>query len=415
MSESIDQAGFYRLIEQAQEIYLPGCGGFSELFAQWLSDNPKCASNSRFTGVYIPGVNRTDLAAFTATSRMRVFFMSSDFRQSYQQNKIDYLPMSYTRIYRYLQQCRFDICLIQISPPDEQGHCSLGIASDFSPAVFEQSKVIVAHINPDMPRTNGPSIAFSKIHYYVEQPYPLLAYPDEEPNSLLTQVAHNVAQIIEHGATLQFGLGKLQTAIFRQLNHHRDLTVHSGMISDSLLTLVENGNLNDIANKPAITTGVALGTESLYQWLANNPQVEFKSVNLTHDLRELAKYDKFTSINSALEIDLMGQLNVDTIGGQQISGSGGLTDFIRGSQYSEGGKSIIAFPSVYGKNMSSRIIGHLNKKNLCTLSRIDLDYVVTENGIADLKYLNVAQQADALIDIAHQSHRDSLKKIRDLK
>lgn len=405
MPRQLDASNIFDYLRPGMEIYTPGCAGHSLLFESWLRDSPARCAQLRFTGVHIPTVNRFDFAGLDPHTRQRTIFLSSDLRASWLAGRVDYLPMSYSGTWQWLvETVRFDVALVQVAPPDERGECSLGVACDFTPAVWPRATKVLAHVNPRMPRTRGPSIPWSRIDAAVEHDGPLLQVPDPDPDPVMDQVAARIADLIADGSTLQLGLGRLQSAVLRTLHDHRDLRVHSGMISDGLLGLADAGALAD--EPDAVVAGVALGTEALYAVVGE--RVHFRDVSHTHDHGVLRAIPRMTAINSALSVDLLGQVNGEYLGGRQLSGVGGLPDFLRGARQSPGGRGIIALPATTPRG-ESRIVPMLPAGPV-SLSRIDADCVVSEHGVADLRHFGVHERAGAIIAIADPAHRESLER-----
>lgn len=402
MPRLLTAQGFGDLVRASAEIYAPGCAGHSPLFERWLREASDAAAGATFTGVHIPTVNRFDFASLTPTTRFRGIFLSSERRAAWQDGRMLHLPLSYLDTWRWLErEARFDLALVQVAPPDAEGRCSLGIACDFTPAAWSRAARVVAHVNPSMPRTSGPSIPWSRIDAAVEAEAPLLEAPDARPDPALAAVAGHVASLINDGDTIQLGLGRLQAEVLRALAGHRRLRIHAGMVSDGLLGLAEAGAL---ADTDAVTCGVALGTDALYRRVPT--LARFAAVGETHDLARLARIERFTAINAALEVDLFGQVNGELAGGRQISGVGGLADFARGARLAPGGRSIIALTATDGTG-ASRIVPALGGP--VSLSRLDADLVVTEHGVAALRHRDVDARARALIAIAAPEHREGLE------
>lgn len=404
MPRPLTSPGFADLVRASPEVYAPGCAGHSPLFERWLREAPEAASGATFTGVHIPTVNRFDFASLAPTTRFRGIFLSSERRAAWQDGRVLHLPLSYLDTWRWLEtEARFDLALVQVAPPDAEGRCSLGIACDFTPAAWPRAACLVAHVNPAMPRTNGPSIPWSRIDFAVESEAPLLEAPDARPDPTLAAVASHVASLLDDGDTIQLGLGRLQAEVLRALAGHRRLRIHAGMVSDGLLGLAEAGAL---AETDAVTCGVALGTAPLYRRV---PELaRFAPVGETHDLSRFARINRFIAINAALEVDLLGQVNGEVAGGRQISGVGGLADFARGARLAPGGRSIIAL-SATDASGASRIAACLGP-GPASLARIDADLVVTEHGVAALRHLDVDARARALVAIAAPGHREALER-----
>lgn len=400
----LNQDSFADCFRPGMEVYAPGCAGHSLLFESWLRQAPDCAAGVRFTGVHIPTVNRFDFAALHATARQRVIFLSGDLRDSWLAGRIDYLPMTYSGTWQWLREtARFDAILLQVSPPDADGNCSLGVACDFAPAAWPRSETILAHVNPSMPRTRGPSIPWDRIDAVVEQDAALLEAADPPADPVMDAVAARVASLVPDHATLQLGLGKLQSALLRAVCGRRGLRIHSGMVSDGLLQLVGHGALAE--GPEAVVAGVAVGTRALYDAVAD--RVRFREVGHTHDHTVLRAIPCLMAVNSALSVDLLGQVNGEFLGDRQVSGVGGLPDFLRGARLSAGGRGIIALPAAASGR--SRIVPVLPSGPV-SVARVDADCIVTEHGVAELRHLGVHERARAIIAIAEPGQRESLER-----
>jgi acyl-CoA hydrolase len=403
MPERLTPERFHDLVRASREIYAPGCAGHSLLFERWLGESPDAAAEATFTGVHIPTVNRFDFASLTPTTRFCGIFLSSERRAAFADGRVLHLPLSYLDTWRWVEsEARFDLALVQVAPPDADGQCSLGIACDFTPAAWPRARHVVAHVNPAMPRSRGPSIPWSGISAAVELATPLLEAPDARPDPALGSVAARVAALVEDGDTIQLGLGRLQAEVLRALAGHRRLRIHAGMVSDGLLALADAGAL---AVEDPVTCGVALGSAALYRRVPD--LARFAPVGETHDLANLVRIPRFTAINAALEVDLHGQVNGELAGGRQISGVGGLADFARGARLAPRGRSIIALTACDGEGRS-RIVPSL--AGPVSLSRLDADLVVTEHGVAALRHLDIDARAQALIAIAAPEHRERLDR-----
>ena len=405
MPALLDANSFLDHLRPGAEVYTAGCAGHSLLFEAWLQQAPERSAGVRFTGVHIPTVNRFDFASLHPGARQRTIFLSAELRDSWLAGRVDYLPMSYSATYQWLsQEAEFDVALVQVAPPDENGQCSLGVAADFTPAAWPRAKRVLAHVNPRMPRSHGPSIPWSRIDAAIEHDGPLLEAPDPAPDPAMDAVAERIVTLVPDRATLQLGLGRLQSAVLRALCGRRDLRLHTGMVSDGLLALIADGALAPAPD--AVVAGVALGSQALYDAVAG--RVQFREVGHTHDHGVLRAIPRLTAINSALSVDLLGQVNGDCLGGRQLSGIGGLPDFLRGARQAPQGRGIIALPAATPKGQT-RIVPILAAGPV-SVTRLDADCVVTEHGIADLRHLDVHARARALIAIADPTHRESLER-----
>jgi acyl-CoA hydrolase len=413
----LNEASFVSALGRGTRIYWPGNAGHSPLFERWLRNTPELAAGRRFCGVWIPGVNRFDPSALHADARVQTFFMSPEQRAGWERGAVDHLPLHYREIVRWLAvPGRFDVLLLHVSMPDRDGLCSLSVAADFTPAVLAAAgadTLVLAHLNPRLPRTHGPTVPLARIDACIEADVAPLTVEDSAPEPTLQAVAERVAALVHDGDTLQFGLGKLQAAVLAALRGHRHLCIHAGMVSEGLIGLRDAGALAAHAaldeHAPPVCTGVALGSEALYRACADRALVRFAPVEYTHAQATLAAIPRLVAINSALEIDLLGQVNAETLGGRQVSGVGGLVDFIRGARASDGGRAVIALTATAGREARSRIVPLLAAGPV-GVARGDIDTVVTEHGVAELRGLGVDARARALIAIAAPAHREGLEK-----
>ncbi len=305
-----------------------------------------------------------------------------------------------------------DVALITVSPPDKSGNVSLGVSVDYTLQAALSAKTVIAEVTPHMPATPGTSfLHVSLINAFVETHRPLIAMNPPAIGDLEQAIGANVAELIQDGDCLQLGIGAIPDAVLTFLDEKKDLGIHSEMISDGVMTLAEKGVItgrqkNCHPYKIVIT--FAMGTPQFYQWLDNNSLIEVYPVDYTNDPFVIGKNDNMVSINSAISVDLLGQVAADTLGTKQFSGVGGQVDFVRGARLSKGGRSIIALPSTAARGTVSRIVPALERGQAVTTSRNDVDYIVTEYGIASLRGRTVKQRAQALIDIAHPDFREKL-------
>lgn len=389
-------------------VYVGGCSGEPLLFADALRQEPERAAGLVFNGVWIPGVNRTDFAGLHPDARSETIFLSADLRAGFEQGRVDFLPLSYTQAFRRLETEPVAAALVQTSAPDRTGRVSIGASADFSPALLDRTDVAkIAHFNPSMPAPpSSPLYPVEIFDAVVEQPHALLTYDPPSPEPVFEAIARNIATLIGDGATVQFGLGNVQIALLQALSARKRLSIHSGMVSEGVVDLMASGA---VANRPgAVTTGVALGTERLYAAAASDPRFRFAPVSFTHAQETLARIPDFVAVNSVVEVDLFGQANAEFMDGRQISGAGGLVDFLRGAGAASGGKPIIALASSAKAGAVSRIVPRLLTP-ATSVARADVGFVVTEYGVADLRGLSTEKRARALVAIAHPSHRKRLE------
>jgi len=415
MPKSIAPDDVPALLRPGMTVYMPDCAGESLLLADALQRQPDAAAGVHFVGVWIPGVNKIDYAALHADARATSFFVTPALRTSFAEGKVDFLPMHYSEVTGYLQGTAIDLALLQVSPPDDTGRCSFGVAADFPPSIVDQAKTIVAHINPNMPAPPGaPTIAVDEIDYVVEAPSDLLEYDIGGENDALRAVGANVASLIRDGDTVQIGLGKIQATVLEPLAERRNLRMHTGMICDPIMAFADSGALAIDGPAPAVCAGVAVGSRALYDFVGEQPWIDFRPASHTHDIGVLGAIDNLVAVNSSIEIDLLGQANAEMIRGKQVSAAGGLVDFLRGARRSRGGRAIIALVSTTSDGKTSRIVPMLAPGTAVSVARADVEYVITENGVADLRNKSLPERAEQLIEVAAAPQfRDELRAARD--
>ena len=338
--------------------------------------------------------------------RNRTFFAGPSTRDLINSGDADYVPIFLSEIPKLFRSGRqkIDVALIQVSPPDDHGHCSLGISVDVTRAACEIADIIVAHINPNMPRTHGDSpIPLSSIDIAFEQAAPLCYHQPPASDAIQTRIGENVASLIRNGDCLQVGIGAIPDAVLNALNNHQNLGIHTEMFSDGVIDLVESGVITNSNKKtyPGKTvTGFVIGSQRLYDFVNDNTLVKFLDIEYVNNIATIRKNPQMVSINSAIQIDYTGQVCADSIGSQIYSGVGGQLDFVLGAQLSRGGRSIIALPSTAKGGTVSRIVPELDPGSGVVTTRAHVDYVVTEHGIAALRGKSLLERRDALLDIS---------------
>ena len=343
-----------------------------------------------------------------------LFIGGKNIREAIAEGRGDYTPCFISDIPRLFNEnsLPLDAALIMVSPPDEYGYCSLGVSVDIVSAAVKAAKYVIAQINPKMPRTNGHSfVHLNQIHAWInaEQALPQIAPPQVDKRT--EQIGQYTAMLIEDGATLQVGIGKIPEAVLRYLANHKDLGIHSEMISDGVIDLMLKGVINNrkkTFHKGKAVVTFCIGSQKLYDFVDGNPHIEFYPSEHVNSPVKIARNDNMVSINSAIEIDLTGQVVSDSIGYQFYSGIGGQVDFIRGASLSKGGKPIIALPSTTKDGKISRIVAHITEGGGVVTSRGHVAFVVTEFGIASLQGKSIRERALELIRIAHPKFREQL-------
>ena len=350
----------------------------------------------------------------------KAFFIGPNARSAVNEGRAEFIPIFLSEVTMLFKRgvIQADVALIHVSPPDEHGFCSYGIDVGNIKTPAEKAKCVIAQVNKNMPRALGNSfIHVNKIDFIVEVDDPLKELPQIDPDassevlSIYDKIGQNVAEMIEDGSTLQMGIGAIPDAVLKYLHHKNDLGVHTEMFSDGLIELVEEGVVNGerkTLHPGKIIAGFVLGTKRSYNFIDNNPVFEFHPQEYVNDPFLISKNDKMVAINSAIEIDLTGQVCSDSIGTKFFSGIGGQVDFVRGAAHSEGGKPIIALPAATKDLKFSKIVSTLKPGAGVVTSRGDVHYVVTEYGVAYLFGKSIQERVRALIDISHPAFRDEL-------
>lgn len=343
-------------------------------------------------------------------------FVSAPVRKAVNEGRGDYVPVFLSEIPNLFRRnvLPIDVAIVQVSPPDKHGYCSLGVSVDVAATAIKVAKHVIAQVNPRMPRTHGDSMvhvsSFNSMVYAPQELPEIIA--EQNSSATLELIGKNVASLIEDGATLQTGIGSVPDAVLASLTNHKRLGLHTEMFSDGVLPLIEKGVItNEFKRKHRgkIATGFILGSRKLYDFVDDNPSIVVLNIDYVNDTAVIRTNPRMTAINSAVEIDITGQVCSDSIGTYHFSGIGGQMDFMRGAALSEGGKPIIALPSITAKGQS-KIVSMLKPGAGVVTTRGHAHYIVTEYGVADLYGKNMKQRAKELISIAHPNHREMLEK-----
>lgn len=343
-------------------------------------------------------------------------FVSAPVRKNINEGQGDYIPVFLSEIHLLFERkiLAIDVAMIHVSQPDKHGFCSLGVSVDVARSALKHAKYVIAQVNPNMPRTHGDSlIHVREINAFVEtnDSLPEVDYSKQVTDCELI-IGKHIASLIEDGSTLQMGIGTIPDAVLQCLGNHKDLGIHTEMLSNGVVDLMQKGVVNNrLKHKHRFRTATsfAIGTRKLYDFLDDNPEFVFLNASYVNDSNVIRTNPKVVAINSAIEIDLTGQVCADSIGTKQYSGVGGQMDFIRGAALSDGGKPIIAISSVTGKGLS-KIVPFIKEGGGVVTTRAHVHYVVTENGIVNLYGKNLKQRANALIQIAHPDYQQALEK-----
>ncbi|SFD74573.1 acetyl-CoA hydrolase/transferase family protein [Thermophagus xiamenensis] len=347
--------------------------------------------------------------------QLESFFVGANVRKVTQSGYADYIPVFLSETQKLIREgyLKVNVAMVMVSPPDRHGYVSLGTSVDATLAAIETADVVIAQVNKYVPRTWGDSqINMRDIDYFVEHDEPLYIHENGPLTDIDRAIGHNVAELVEDGACLQMGIGGIPNAVLAELGNHKDLGVHTEMFSDGILPLVEKGVVNGKKkqiDKGLMVASFLMGSQKLYDFVDDNPMVAMKDVRHTNSVEIIRKNKKVTAINSALAVDITGQVCADSIGTKHYSGVGGQIDFIRGAGYSEGGKPIIAMPSVTSKGIS-KITPTLMEGSGVVTTRANMHWLVTEYGAVNLYGKTLQERARLIISIAHPDHREMLEK-----
>ena len=398
-----------KYLKSGQRMFVAGSSNEPTGLLQELAAS-NLPENLEFIQFPLPGLNQTDFTQFNDTASVTTFFMSSALAKG-DAARVNYLPMQMRATYDYLAT-NVDVYLLQVAY-DQNGRLRVGPNVDFHESVLAQKPIVLAQLNPSMVApAGGPLMTPALIDVLIENDVSAPALAPATIDEAAQEIGRLVAGLIRDGDCLQTGIGAIPAAILNQLRDKNDLGMHGGLIDDGGMRLIQQGNLT--GTQKAIDTGrhitgMALGSDDLMQWLANEHNVVFRGANHTHEVSVIRQLDGFVSVNSAVEVDLFGQVNAEMAGGRQISGTGGSVDFMRAAKASKGGRSIVAMNATARGGSVSRIVP---KVEMVTALRTDVDTVVTEYGVAQIKNLPNPARAEALINIAAPQFRDELRDER---
>lgn len=415
MSARNDITAIIRNIQSQHRVFIHGGAATPIKLIEELTRQAARLHNVELMHLHTLGNAPYAAPEFAENFKVTNFFVGSNMRARIGSAAVDYLPCFLSEIPALLRSGRrpIDVALIHVSPPDAHGFCSLGTSVDIAAAAVASAKLVLAQVNSQMPRVHGDGfVHISQIDHYVEvdEPIPEVKAPATRPEDEI--IGKHVASLIEDGSTLQTGIGAIPDAVLASLRQHRNLGIHTEMWSDGALELIKCGAVDNSRKniyRGKTVSGFVFGTKAVYDFINDNPGVVQLDIGYVNNPVNIARNPKVVAINSAVEIDLTGQVCADSIGSRIISGVGGQMDFIRGASLSTGGKPIIALPS-RTKNGTSRIVQVLKPGAGVVTTRAHVHYVITEYGIADLYGKTLRERARALIDISHPGDRESLEK-----
>lgn len=411
---SADQA--VKLIKSNQRVFLHGSASTPIVLMDALARRASELQNVELVNITTIGKSALVDPQYKDAFFFNCLFVSENLRPALREGRGNYVPVFLSEISRLFEKgyLPLDVAMVQVSPPDRHGFCSLGTSVDVARSAVKHARYVIAQVNKFIPRTHGDGIMhISDADAVVEFDQPL---PELDYSAGLTdadfKIGQFIAELIDDGATLQMGIGSIPDAVLKSLTNHKHIGIHTEMFSDGLLPLIESGvvdNSQKRKHRGKVVSSFAVGTRKLYDMVDDNPLFTFLEADYVNDTAVIRQNPKVVAINSAIEIDLTGQVCADSIGTMQFSGVGGQMDFIRGASLSQGGKPIIAMQSVTPKGIS-KITPYLKEGAGVVTTRAHTQYVVTEYGVANLYGKNLKQRAVALRDIAHPDHRDALDR-----
>ena len=415
MGKYVTAAEAVKVIKSGNRVYVQAAGAAPGELTKALADRA-----DELRGVEICHLHTEGPAPYAAPELRDSFFVNSFFigknvRHTIEAGNGSYTPVFLSELPRLFRRkiLPLDVVFIHVTLPDAHGYCSLGISVEASIAAIENAKIVIAQVNPQMPRTFGDGIIHeSEINYFVEVDVPIFGHAPDVITEQEDRIGGFVASLIDDESTLQMGIGSIPNAALKKLTNHKNLGLHTEMFSDGVIDLIQNnvinGNYKGVVRGRALATFL-IGSKRLYDFVNDNPFIEMRESSFVNDTSVIRRNPKMVAINSAIEVDLTGQISADSIGYRMYSGVGGQMDFMRGASLSEGGKGIIALPSVTNKG-ESKIVPFLKQGAGVVTTRAHVQYVVTEYGIADLYGKTLTQRVRELINIAHPNHRESIER-----
>lgn len=415
MYKAISAEEAVKIIKSNDKIYLQAAAAAPQVLIDALTARHEELSNVQICQLHTEGKAPYADPKYKDSFHVNSFFIGKNVRHTLKAGNGSYTPVFLSELPLLFKRNIIDlqVAFIHVSIPDRHGYCSLGVSVEATLAAIDNADFVIAQVNKQMPRTHGAGIIhFSEIDAFVECNESLPAHDMVEPSEIETQIGIHVAGLIEDRSTLQMGIGNIPNAVLMRLTNHKDLGLHTEMFSDGVIDLILNdvitGNYKGVNRGRALSTFL-MGSQRLYDYVDDNPYIEMRASNYTNNVDIIKQNPKMVAINSAIEVDVTGQVCADSIGGQMYSGVGGQMDFIRGASLSEGGKAIIALPSVT-KSGISRIVPSLKPGAGVVTTRSHVHYVVTEYGIANLYGKTIKDRVKALVNIAHPDHRETIDK-----
>lgn len=415
MSKYVTAAEAVKVVKSNDRIYVQAAAATPTILTKALAERAAELRNVEVCHLHTEGEAAYANPALAESFHINSFFIGANVRHTLSAGNGSYTPVFLSELPHLFRKkvLLLDVAFIHVSPPDQHGYCSLGVSVEASVAAIENAKVVIAQINKQMPRTFGDGIIHvSEIDYLVEAETAIYTHEPSLFSKEEEQIGEYVASLIEDRSTLQMGIGSIPNAALSKLKNHKDLGLHTEMFSDGVIDLIESNVIN--CNYKGTLRGRVLatfliGSKRLYDFVDDNPFIEMKESSMVNDTARIRKNPKMVAINSAIEVDVTGQVSADSIGAKMYSGVGGQMDFIRGASLSDGGKAIIALPSIT-KRGESRIVASLKQGAGVVTTRSHVQYIITENGIANLYGKTLKQRVAEMVKIAHPMHQESIDK-----
>ncbi|HLO72377.1 MAG TPA: acetyl-CoA hydrolase/transferase C-terminal domain-containing protein [Flavobacterium sp.] len=415
MGKYVTAAEAVQVVKSGDRVYVQAAAATPTILTKALTDRASELRDVEVCHLHTEGEAPYANPELADSFHVNSFFIGANVRHTLKAGNGSYTPVFLSELPLLFRKnvVKLDVAFIHVSPPDVHGYCSLGVSVEATVAAIENAKSVIAQVNPNMPRTFGDGILHvSEIDYLVEVNVPIFAHDVAPFTTEEEKIGTYVASLIENKSTLQMGIGSIPNAALSKLTNHKDLGLHTEMFSDGVIDLIENDVIN--CNYKGTLRGRALatfliGSKRLYDFVDDNPFIEMKESSMVNDTARIRKNPRMVSINSAIEVDVTGQVCADSIGSTMYSGVGGQMDFIRGASLSDGGKAIIALPSIT-KRGESRIVPYLKQGAGVVTTRAHVHYIITENGIADLYGKTLRQRVTELVKIAHPTHQEAVER-----
>ena len=415
MTQYVTAAEAVKVVKSNDRVYLQAAAAAPTILSQALAERASELRNVEVCHLHTEGEAHYAKPELAESFHVNSFFIGANVRHTLVAGNGSYTPVFLSELPHLFRKnvLPIDVAFIHVSPPDRHGYCSLGVSIEATVAAIENAKIVIAQVNPQMPRTFGDGILHvDEIDYLVEVDVPIYSHEPSSFSKEEEKIGEYIASLIEDKSTLQMGIGSIPNAALSKLKNHKDLGLHTEMFSDGVIDLIESDVIN--CNYKGTLRGRVLatflvGSKRLYDFVHDNPFIEMKESSMVNDTARIRKNPKMIAINSAIEVDVTGQVCADSIGPHMYSGVGGQMDFIRGASLSEGGKAIIALPSTT-KRGESRIVPYLKQGAGVVSTRSHVQYIITEYGIADLYGKTLRQRTEAMVRIAHPSHQESIEK-----